>query len=97
MSHLLDTDICSAYLRGHRQVLNRFIQHSGELYISIVSLAELYSWVHLTNNPAKREEGLLSMLSDLTVLHLDDDSPASAARFGQTCNDMARPSPRSTY
>jgi tRNA(fMet)-specific endonuclease VapC len=73
MSHLLDTDITSAYLQGNKQVFNRFIQHSGGLYISIVSLAELYSWVYRADTPAKREDGLLSMLSDVTVLQLDDD------------------------
>ena len=72
MSHLLDTDVASAYLQGDRQVFNQFVQHSGGLYISIVSLAELYSWVYVADTPAKREEGLLSMLSDVTVLQLDD-------------------------
>ncbi len=55
MSHLLDTDIISAYLRGNGQVLNRFIQYSGGLYVSIVSLAELYAWVYWADNPAWRE------------------------------------------
>jgi tRNA(fMet)-specific endonuclease VapC len=73
MSHLLDTDIYSAYLRGNKQVLSRFLQHSSGLYISIVSLAELYSWVYMADNPAKREEGLHSMLSDVSVLQLDDN------------------------
>ena len=73
MSYLLDTDIASAYLQGNRKVFNRFIQHGGRLYISIVSLAELYSWVYVAENPNKREAGLLAMVSDVTVLQLDDD------------------------
>jgi tRNA(fMet)-specific endonuclease VapC len=73
MSHWLDTDASSAYLQGNKQVFSQFIQHSGGLFVSIVSLAELYSWVYIADNPAKREEGLLSMLSDVTVLQLDDD------------------------
>ncbi len=73
MSYLLDTDISSAYLQGNKEVFNRFIQHSGRLHISIVSVAELYSWVYVADDPTKREEGLMSMLSDVTVLSLDDD------------------------
>lgn len=82
MSHLLDTDISSAYLQGNKQVFNRFVQHSGGLYISIVSLAELYSWVYMANDPAKREEGLLTMLSDVTVLRLDDDIARKCGEVG---------------
>ncbi|NLE58279.1 MAG: type II toxin-antitoxin system VapC family toxin [Planctomycetes bacterium] len=73
MSHLLDTDVASAYLQGKKQVFNRFVQHGGGLYISIVSLAELYSWVYIAGDPARREEGLFAMLSDVTVLQLDDE------------------------
>ncbi len=43
MSYLLDTDIASAYLQGNGQVFTRFMQHSGRLHLSILSLAELYS------------------------------------------------------
>jgi len=80
MSYLLDTDICSAYLRGDGRVFNRFVQHSGALHISIISLAELYSWVYLADDPTRREEGLMTMLSDVSVLAVDDDV---ARRCGQ--------------
>ena len=43
MSILVD-NICSAWLRGNNRVFSRFIQHSGQLHISTVSLAELYTW-----------------------------------------------------
>jgi tRNA(fMet)-specific endonuclease VapC len=73
MSYLLDTDICSAYLQGQPDVFNRFLQHSGGLYVSIVSLAEVYSWVYVVDDPRSREEGLMTMLSDVSVLGVDDD------------------------
>jgi tRNA(fMet)-specific endonuclease VapC len=87
MSYLLDTDICSAYLQGLNQVFDRFVQHSGRLYISIVSLAELYSWVYVADDPAPREEGLTAMLSDVSVLAVDDDV---ARRCGQVRADLQR-------
>ena len=73
MSYLLDTDTASAYLRGDQRIFNRFVQHSGALHISILSVAELYSWVYVKDDPSEREEGLLTMLSDVTVLAVDDD------------------------
>jgi predicted nucleic acid-binding protein len=73
MSYLLDTDTSSAYLQGNTQVFGKFVQHSGRLYLSILSVAEPYSWVFLSDKPEKREDGLLLMLSDLHVIGLDHD------------------------
>ena len=44
MSFLLDTDMCSAYLRGSRVVQNRFLQYLGQLHLSTICLGELYTW-----------------------------------------------------
>lgn len=41
MSFVVDTDTCSAYIKGHALVYNRFGQYAGRLYISIVTLGEL--------------------------------------------------------
>lgn len=71
MSFLVDTDTASAFLRGEAGVFGRFIQHSGGLYISILSVAELYTWVFALDNPEKREQGLTAMLDDVTVLEID--------------------------
>src|SRR3954471_12702178 len=83
MSYLLDTDTCSAFLKGDRRVFNRFIQHSGGLHISILTLAELYSWIYVADDPtrSRREEGLQTMLSDVLVIPVDHDV---ARTFGET-------------
>jgi len=39
MSFVVDTDTCSAYIKGHPLVSNRFLQYGGGLYLSIVTLA----------------------------------------------------------
>ncbi len=44
MSHLLDTNIVSAYLKRPGGLAHRFIQYSGRLYLSTIGLAELYDW-----------------------------------------------------
>lgn len=87
MSYVLDTDICSAYLQGEPRIFNRVVQHSGGLYVSIVSLAEVYSWVYVAEDPARREEGLMTLLSDVGVLAVDDDV---ARRCGQIRADLQR-------
>jgi tRNA(fMet)-specific endonuclease VapC len=80
MSFVLDTDTCSAYLRGNRTVENRFLQYTGGLNISVVTLAELCTWVYRGADPAKRLDGLKRLLYDVRVLGIDEDI---AHRFGQ--------------
>ena len=41
MTHLLDTNICSAHMRRPGGLAHRFFQHAGGLAISTVILAEL--------------------------------------------------------
>ena len=69
MSFLLDTDICSAYLKGHRGVFNRCVQHSGALSISTVALGELYTWGH--RGPGKRLEDIKDFLSGVQIVPVD--------------------------
>jgi predicted nucleic acid-binding protein len=45
MSFLLDTDTCSAYLKGSRNVQNRFLQYGGQLNVSTITVDELFSGV----------------------------------------------------
>ena len=43
MNFLLDTDICSAHMRRPAKLAHRFIQHTGQLAGSAITLAELYA------------------------------------------------------
>ena len=78
--YLLDTDICSAHLRNVAIVTNRFQQHAGELYLSVLTLGELLSWTLRAKSPAKYHQGLLKLLSDVTVVDVDQ---TSAWKFGE--------------
>ena len=42
MSFLVDTDTCSAHIKGNVRFTNRFLQYSGNLRISVITLGELY-------------------------------------------------------
>ena len=43
MNFLVDTNICSAYLKGDKAVWGKFMQHSGGLAISVVTAGELWT------------------------------------------------------
>ena len=48
MSHLLDTNICSAHFRRPGGLAHRFIQYVGGLYVPTIVLGELYTG-HITS------------------------------------------------
>jgi tRNA(fMet)-specific endonuclease VapC len=80
MSFLLDTDICSAAMKGNSAVTNRFIQYGGQLHVSAVTLGELWAWVGRAKAPPRRLQTLLALLNDVQVLASDD---AVARKFGE--------------
>jgi len=93
VSFLVDTDICSAHLKNVGIVTNRFLQYTGQLHVSAITLGELYTWALRAKASPKRLQSLLDLLNDVTVLAVDDDV---ARRFGEVhagLLDAGRPSP----
>ena len=80
MTFLLDTDTCSAHMRRPAKLAHRFIQHTGQLAMATVTLAELYAGAYKHS----RVNRLLSLIGDL-LLEVDcrDFDSACAAKFGQ--------------
>lgn len=93
MSFLLDTNICSAYLKGDGRVFNRFIQHSGGLSVSTIVVGELYSWVHRARTRPERAQGLTNLLADLQVLPVDHDVARKFGELRAALLDQGRPTP----
>jgi predicted nucleic acid-binding protein len=80
VSFLLDTDICSAYLKGNGPVTNRFVQYGGRLNISTVTLGELLVWALRAKASPGRLQQLDDLLKGVLVLPVDE---AIARRFGE--------------
>ena len=80
MNFLLDTDTCSGHMRRPAKLAHRFIQHTGQVAISSVTLAELYAGAYKHSQTTR----LLALIADLLqeVQVIDFDS-ACAERFGQ--------------
>jgi tRNA(fMet)-specific endonuclease VapC len=95
MNFLLDTDTCSAHMRRPAKLAHRFIQYTGQVAISSVTLAELYAGAYKHSQMSR----LLSLIADLLqeVQVIDFDS-ACAERFGQVRGTLQRQgmSPRQT-
>src|SRR5437667_12458503 len=80
MSFLLDTDTCSAYLKGNPLVFNRFMQYTGRLHMSVVTLGELTIWVSRASAPPKRAQDLQDLLRGVATLDVTRDV---ARKFGE--------------
>jgi tRNA(fMet)-specific endonuclease VapC len=80
MNFLLDTDTCSAHMRRPAKLAHRFVQHTGQIAISTVTLAELYSGAYKHSQVNK----LLALIADLLQeVHIIDFGTACAEQFGK--------------
>ncbi len=80
MTHLLDTNICSAHMRRPGGLAHRFFQHAGGLAISTVILAELYAGAYKHPKPSRLLALIADLLQEVTILDLDEACARSSAR-----------------
>ena len=72
MSYLLDSDICSAYMRRPGPLFHRFMQHTGRLWISTITVSDLYTWAYKQDDPTPILDKVLDFLRDVQVLAFDE-------------------------
>lgn len=80
MNFLIDTNICSAYLKGEKAVWNKFMQYSGGLAISVVTAGELWTWVSRGTASQRSKDSISEFISGVEVIDLD---LKIAIRFGE--------------
>lgn len=81
MSFLIDTDICSIYLRRPGGLFHRFIQHAGRLCISSVGLSELFTWAYEQDDPTVILQQVRNLLQDVEVLSFDEQCAEEVGRL----------------
>src|ERR1051326_8773869 len=87
MSHLLDTDICSAHFRRPAGLAHQFLQHAGRLFIPAIVLAELYTGAYHVDNPHPLLQKIADLLDDVRIVGFDH---ACAKRFCQVRGSLLR-------
>lgn len=80
MNFLLDTDICSAHMRRPAKLAHRFVQHTGQIAISSVTLAELYAGAYKHSQVTRLLALIMDLLREVQVIDFDS---ACAKSFGQ--------------
>ncbi len=87
MTHLLDTNICSAHMRRPGGLAHRFFQYASGIAISTVVLAELYSGAYKHPNPSRLLALIVDLLQEVAVLDFDS---ACAEQFGKVQGGLLR-------
>ena len=87
MTHLLDTDICSAHMQRPAGLAHRFFQYAGGLAISAVTLAELYAGAYKPQQPGRLLRLIADLLQDVVVLDFD---AGAAEQFGKLGGGLMR-------
>lgn len=87
MTHLLDTNICSAHMRRPAGLAHRFFQHAGQMAISTIVLAELYGGAYKHSNPPKLLALIADLLQEVSVLVFDS---VCAEEFGKLQGNLLR-------
>ena len=87
MTHLLDTNICSAHMRHPAGLAHRFFQHAGNIAISTIVLCELFSGAYKHPNPPKLLLLIADLLTEVAILNFDS---ACAEEFGKLNGDLLR-------
>ncbi|HZW30176.1 MAG TPA: type II toxin-antitoxin system VapC family toxin [Isosphaeraceae bacterium] len=94
MSFLIDTDTCSAYVKGHQVVYNRFLQYAGRLHVSCITMGELYDWALRARASPKRLLSVDGLLNDVTVLNVDLVVARKYGELQAAFRDGGQPAPK---
>lgn len=87
MTHLLDTNVCSAHMRRPGGLAHRFQPHAGGLAIPTIVLAELYAGAHRHSQTARLLALIEELRRDVAVIDFD---AACAERFGAVRGGLLR-------
>ncbi len=87
--YCLDTDIIIEFLRGDNRIYNKIreISRSQPLFITSLSLSELYKGAYLSKNPEEEVKKIKKLLDYLELVTLTEKS---AEIFGRIHNELLK-------
>lgn len=80
MNFLVDTNICSAYIKGNHGVWSRFLTHSGGMALSVITAGELWTWAKRSKTRSATRDAVNELLQSMHVIEFDMEV---AFRFGE--------------
>lgn len=90
--YLLDTNTLIYFFKNQGNVSQYFLNTSPDLiYVSSITLFELYTGIAKSTMPEKRTEQLKRLLSKITVLNFDEKSAVIAADIRSNLEKQGTP------
>ena len=80
MNYVLDTDVAVEYLRGNPETVRKVLNLT-EVFITVITAAELFYGVHKSNKPKKNRAELLNLLNGTHLLGFDFGSSEAFGRI----------------
>lgn len=71
MNFLLDADICSAHMRRPARLAHRFVQYTGQIAISSITLAELFAGAYKHSQVHRLLALIADLLQEVRVIDFD--------------------------
>lgn len=85
MPYHLDTDICSAAMKGVVAVQDQLRAHVGDLFVSTIVLGELYCGALRSTRVAKNLETLAEFVASVEIVAFES---AAARVYGEICAEL---------
>jgi predicted nucleic acid-binding protein len=71
MTYLLDSNVCSEFIRGNQIVSKRFRVHYQHIAVSVVTVTELFVWGFRSKSSARWLPLIRSFLARVPVIDID--------------------------
>ena len=93
MNFLIDTNICSAYLKGDRNVWGKFLQYLGGSAISVITAGELWTWVQRGNASLGAKKTVMEFIDSMDIIDVDLAVALEYGRLRGALLDAGAPMP----
>jgi len=93
MRYLLDTDTCSAYIRGNRNVGLECARRAGALSVSVLTVGELLAWTYRKQMPARKVDAIREFLKFVEIIDVDFDVAETFGQLRGQMTDIGQPRP----
>lgn len=91
MSFLLDSDICSAGLKGDSRIAGKFLQYTGQLHVSVITVGELLTWAFRRKASPRRLHNVETLLQGFTALPVTWAVAHTFGKIRAPLMDIGRP------
>ena len=73
------------------ELLNKFFSDKKTIYITSLTIFELWFWIYLSGNPTKEEKKVLKIVNDLPILNFDREAGKISGKINADLINKGKP------